>query len=180
MSKQDKPLPCPFCGHIGLAFSEGSTFRWVAYSCGGCGMGSETRIQTMGEGTNEEWRAQAERDAIKEWNTRAAPPVAEPVATITECEACFTPDVCRLRGTCDYYDAKKVRVVALATDEELADCGLLSELEPPPAQPAQRAEPVPLTDEQKAILRIVLTHYLGDPRVDCLRPLAAATQGSKP
>ena len=48
-------LPCPFCGHIGLYFNEGSTFRWLAYSCGGCGIGSETRVQTMGKGTNEEW-----------------------------------------------------------------------------------------------------------------------------
>ena len=34
----------------------------------------------------------------------------EPVATVTECEACFTPDVCRLRGTCDHYSAQKLRV----------------------------------------------------------------------
>ena len=33
-----------------------------------------------------------------------------PVATVTECEACFTPDVCRLRGTCDHYSAQKLRV----------------------------------------------------------------------
>jgi Lar family restriction alleviation protein len=65
--------PCPFCGHVGLEFSEGSTFRWLAYSCTGCGMGTETRVQTMGSGSPEEWRAQAERDAIKEWNTRTEP-----------------------------------------------------------------------------------------------------------
>lgn len=29
--------PCPFCGHVGLEFSEGSTFRWIVASCGGCG-----------------------------------------------------------------------------------------------------------------------------------------------
>jgi Lar family restriction alleviation protein len=67
-------LPCPFCGHVGLEFSEGSTFRWLAYSCGGCGIGSETRVQTMGAGTQDEWRKQAERDAIEAWNTRAQPP----------------------------------------------------------------------------------------------------------
>jgi len=32
------------------------------------------------------------------------------VATITECEACFTPDVCQLRGTCDHYSAEWLRV----------------------------------------------------------------------
>jgi len=45
-------------------------------------MGSETRIQTMGEGTPEQWREQAERDAVDAWNRRAAasalPVPAEP------------------------------------------------------------------------------------------------------
>jgi hypothetical protein len=63
-------LPCPFCGHVGLDFREGSTFRWVAYSCSGCGMGNETRVQTLGAGPPDEWRMQAEVEAIKEWNTR--------------------------------------------------------------------------------------------------------------
>ena len=65
-----EPKPCPFCGHTGLTFGEGSTFRWLAYSCGGCGIGSEMRVQTIGEGTKEQWREQAERDAIEEWNKR--------------------------------------------------------------------------------------------------------------
>jgi hypothetical protein len=72
-------LPCPFCGHVGLDFREGETFRWLAYYCGGCGMGSETRVQTLGNGTPEEWRKQAEQDALKEWNTRAQP-APEPFA----------------------------------------------------------------------------------------------------
>lgn len=68
---QDRELlPCPFCGHVGLDFSLGSTFRWLAYSCAGCGMGSETRVQTMGDGTPEQWDAQARADAVAEWNTR--------------------------------------------------------------------------------------------------------------
>lgn len=37
---------------------------------------------------------------------------AQPVATVTECEACFTPDVCQLRGTCDHYSAERLRVAA--------------------------------------------------------------------
>ena len=32
------------------------------------------------------------------------------VATVTECEACFTPDVCQLRGTCDHYAAEQLRI----------------------------------------------------------------------
>ncbi len=73
MSTDQTLKPCPFCGHVGLEFSEGSTFRWLAYSCAGCGIGTETRVQTMGSGSPAEWRAQAERDAIKEWNTRTEP-----------------------------------------------------------------------------------------------------------
>jgi hypothetical protein len=34
------------------------------------------------------------------------------VAVVTECEACFTPDVCQLRGTCDHYRAELLRVAA--------------------------------------------------------------------
>ena len=67
--------PCPFCGCRSLSFDEGSTFRWLAYACSECGMGSETRVQTIGTGTNEEWRERAEQDAIKEWNKRTDPPV---------------------------------------------------------------------------------------------------------
>jgi hypothetical protein len=65
------PLPCPFCGHVGLDFKEGTTFRWLAYSCAGCGTGNETRVQTLGEGTMDGWRERGERDAVEQWNTRA-------------------------------------------------------------------------------------------------------------
>ena len=37
------------------------------------------------------------------------------VAVISECEACFTPDVCQLRGKCDYYAADRLRVAAAPT-----------------------------------------------------------------
>lgn len=82
-------MPCPFCGHVGLDFAEGSTFRWLAYACGGCGMGSETRVQTMGAGTNEEWAAQARADAVAEWNRRAAlaaPPEPQPARRCKNCD----------------------------------------------------------------------------------------------
>lgn len=65
---------CPFCGHVGLDFHEGTTFRWVVAECGACGATcGETRVQTLGEGTKDEWMQQAQRDAIEVWNTRAQP-----------------------------------------------------------------------------------------------------------
>ena len=83
---------CPFCGEqpTDLEFTEGSTFRWLAWSCPGCGVGSETRKQTMGEGSKEEWCEQAKEDARKTWNTRAAlsaqpAPAPEP-SDEAECE----------------------------------------------------------------------------------------------
>lgn len=78
-----EPLACPFCGRVGLHFADGSTFRWVAYNCAGCGMGNEVRVQTLGKGSTAEWRAQAEQDAIAEWNTRAP---ASPVTSSTNRE----------------------------------------------------------------------------------------------
>lgn len=66
--------PCPFCGHAGLEFSEGSTFRWIVASCGGCGATTgETRIQTLGQGTKDEWMAHAQTDATEQWNRRPEP-----------------------------------------------------------------------------------------------------------
>lgn len=68
------PGPCPFCGYVGLDFAEGSTFRWIVASCGGCGVSlAETRIQTLGEGTKDEWMAEAKADAIAAWNRRSDP-----------------------------------------------------------------------------------------------------------
>ena len=75
-----KPLPCPFCGHVGLEFREGSSFRWLLASCGSCGAScGETRIQTTGNGNPLEWADAAKTDAVKQWNERApatAPPTA--------------------------------------------------------------------------------------------------------
>ena len=50
-------------------------------------------------------------ESLKAALAQQAEPV-EPVATVTECEACFTPDVCQLRGTCDYYTASQMRIAA--------------------------------------------------------------------
>lgn len=43
------------------------------------------------------------------------PPPSAVVATVTECEACFTPDVCQLRGTCDHYAAERLRIAKVKT-----------------------------------------------------------------
>jgi Lar family restriction alleviation protein len=75
-----EPKPCPFCGHVGLDFQEGETFRWLEYFCGGCGIGTEVRIQTLGDGTPEEWAEQAKRDAIEEWNRRVPDPKVQEMA----------------------------------------------------------------------------------------------------
>lgn len=51
--------------------------------------------------------------SLEDWNRRAPAqpePAAPTVACITECEACFTPDACQLRGKCDHYTAEQLRV----------------------------------------------------------------------
>lgn len=65
-------IPCPFCGSTNVAVEETSTFRWRAPVCQVCGtVGPEVRIQTMGDGTKEEWEEAARIAAIKAWNDRA-------------------------------------------------------------------------------------------------------------
>ena len=67
-------LPCPWCGCTPkeLSIREGYTFRWRTVECPECGAGpGEVRIQTMGNGTAEDWEVQAKADAIAAWNTRA-------------------------------------------------------------------------------------------------------------
>lgn len=83
-----EPLPCPFCGHVGLSHREGSTFRWLSTECNGCGAQcGEERINTM---TMERSAAveQAKEAAIKTWNTRVAllPPQqqAEPMTEVAD------------------------------------------------------------------------------------------------
>jgi hypothetical protein len=65
-----QPLPCPFCGHIGLDFSDGETYRWGVASCGGCGAScGDVRREYPDLG---EWHT----EAIAEWNRRS--PAAQP------------------------------------------------------------------------------------------------------
>lgn len=66
-------LPCPFCGHVGLDFTDGSTHRWGLASCAGCGATcGETRRAYP---PDDKWRA----SAIKDWNTRAKPEAQQPL-----------------------------------------------------------------------------------------------------
>ena len=60
-----QPLPCPFCGHIGLDFADGETYRWGVASCGGCGAScGDVRREYPDKG---EWHT----EAIAEWNKRS-------------------------------------------------------------------------------------------------------------
>lgn len=64
------PLPCPFCGHVGVDVHEGSTFRWMLAECDACGaQGPEVRVDTMAPVRGLALDA-ARDEAIKEWNKR--------------------------------------------------------------------------------------------------------------
>lgn len=72
--------PCPFCGSAKVSVHEGDTFRWRYAACDECGaQAGEVRIQTMGEGTREDWEAAAREEAIAEWNRRPGDPVTSPI-----------------------------------------------------------------------------------------------------
>lgn len=72
-SVREALLPCPFCGCLpaDLDFSEGSTFRWLSWSCPGCGIGEEVRVRTLGEGPTESRLAEAKVKAREWWNRRS-------------------------------------------------------------------------------------------------------------
>ena len=73
-------LPCPFCGGLGIDIYVGSTFRLRVAGCKDCGAQcGEIRIQTMGNGTPEEWETAARIDAMRAWNDRVSPPAAQRV-----------------------------------------------------------------------------------------------------
>ena len=67
------PLPCPFCGHVGVTIRDGSTFRWRVAECEGCGATcGETRFNTLGDDKTVE-EISAGRRAMDAWNTRVPP-----------------------------------------------------------------------------------------------------------
>lgn len=69
--------PCPFCGHVGLDFSDGSTYRWGLVSCGGCGTSMEVRRSYPDD---FKWH----KEGVELWNTRT--PTRELVAMKIEDE----------------------------------------------------------------------------------------------
>lgn len=80
-------LPCPFCGGAWITVVDGSTFRWRQAYCEQCeAKGPEVRIQTLGDGSKEQWEEQARKDAIAEWNRRAA--LAAPQEPTWVCNKC--------------------------------------------------------------------------------------------
>lgn len=78
--------PCPFCGSTKpLVFREGETFRWRVAECFQCGAKvGEERIQTLGNGTREEWEAACRKRLIEAWNTRAD----DQVRAALDCRTC--------------------------------------------------------------------------------------------
>jgi Restriction alleviation protein Lar len=69
----DGVRPCPFCGDSNLGFEDGSTYRWGVAYCAGCGASAgETRREYPDKG---KWH----EEAIKQWNTRVAPPQRQPL-----------------------------------------------------------------------------------------------------
>lgn len=83
MNEQLKPLPCPFCGHIGLQFESGSTYRWGIASCAGCGATcGEVRRNYPDDG---QWHA----EAVEAWSRRAQPAQAVPLLTDAEIDALY-------------------------------------------------------------------------------------------
>lgn len=104
--------PCPFCGGKPYDCQHLTYSNWgVGCSCGARGPTFNAGYRPMRDA-----EIRAHDDAIAAWNTRAAlaaeqpQPEAQPVAVVTECEACFTPDVCQLRGKCDHYSTDWLRV----------------------------------------------------------------------
>ena len=68
-----QPLPCPFCGHVGLDFADGETYRWGVASCGRCGAScGDIRREYPDLG---EWHT----EAIAEWNRRSPAPQRKPL-----------------------------------------------------------------------------------------------------
>lgn len=86
-----EPMPCPWCGFVGVDFVYPSTHRWLAPECQKCeARGPEVRIRTDA-GTRDECVKATKPDAIAAWNTRAAAPAPQPVqgeAVMALCEAC--------------------------------------------------------------------------------------------
>ena len=123
----NKPLPCPFCGHTGLNFLDGSTHRWGIASCETCGAScGEVRREYPDDGA---WH----KKAIFEWNQRTTPPAAQPAQ--------------EPHSYCYVQKGTSVDILTFDDTPEDAVEGTLYPLytTPPAAQPAQELEPDELT-----------------------------------
>ena len=91
-----KPLPCPFCGHKGLDFDEGSTYRWGVASCSGCGAScGEIRREYPDQG---QWHT----EAIAEWNRRTPQPASKPLTDEQFLELILRNGTVELVGACTF------------------------------------------------------------------------------
>ena len=65
-----EPLPCPFCGSVGVSVVQTDTHKWRAAQCNECGAQSGDVRWIWDE---EDADASAEARAIDAWNTRHIP-----------------------------------------------------------------------------------------------------------
>lgn len=62
-----EPLPCPFCGHIGVSIVQTDTQKWRTAQCDECGAQSGDVRWLY---TDDDPDAQAAARALEVWNTR--------------------------------------------------------------------------------------------------------------
>jgi Lar family restriction alleviation protein len=136
--------PCPFCGGSDVSISEGETFRWMFAECDACGArASDVRVKTMGEGTKEEYKAEAEARAIQEWNTRAEVAPTSPASGALPADKIKAArDI--LHRLCQEGHLRMSVPVREDSDEDF----ILSDVINAAALASREASPAPLTDEQ--------------------------------
>ena len=59
------PLPCPFCGHVGVTVRQTLAHNWRAAACDGCGVQASNVMRIYNEDDPD---AKCEERAIREWN----------------------------------------------------------------------------------------------------------------
>jgi transcription elongation factor Elf1 len=64
---ETKPLPCPFCDHIGVSIVESDTHKWRAAQCNNCGARAGD-VRWLWKKKDPD--AEAKTRAIIEWNKR--------------------------------------------------------------------------------------------------------------
>jgi len=96
------PLPCPFCGHVGLGFQVGSTYSLGVAYCMGCGAtAGEVESNYPDDGAWHE-------EAIAAWNRRT---YADHIAAD---EALLGQALEALNLPCDRWNGQQTRIVNAA------------------------------------------------------------------